>query len=76
RFRVTMEEALDFILQSTKEGKGSEIFVPKLRAYSIMDLKDALVDLYGNTGVEFVGIRPGEKLHEVLINNDEMRQVW
>ena len=76
RFSVTMDEALDFILQSTKEGQGSEIFVPKLRAYSIMDLKDALVDLFGDTGIEFVGIRPGEKLHEVLINNDEMRQVW
>lgn len=76
RFSITMDEALDFILQSTKEGYGSEIFVPKLRAYSIMDLKDALVDLFGNTGVEAIGIRPGEKLHEVLINNDEMRQVW
>ena len=76
RLSITMDEALDFILQSTTEAKGSEIFIPKLRAYSIMDLKDALVDLMGDTGVEYIGIRPGEKLNEVLISNDEMRYVW
>jgi UDP-N-acetylglucosamine 4,6-dehydratase/UDP-glucose 4-epimerase len=76
RFSVTMDEALDFILESTIEGQGSEIFIPKLRAYSIMDLKDALIELFGDTGVNVVGIRPGEKLHEILINNDEIRQVY
>lgn len=76
RLSITMEEALDFILQSTSESKGSEIFIPKLRAYSIMDLKDALVDLMGDGGVEYIGMRAGEKLNEVLISNDEMRYVW
>src|SRR3990172_4969955 len=42
RYSLTMDEALDFILESTQSGKGSEIFVPKLRAYTISDLKDAL----------------------------------
>ena len=76
RFSITMNEALDFIINATNSGKGSEIFVPKMRAYNIMDLKDALNDLLGNFGDEITGIRPGEKLHEVLISEDEIRQSW
>lgn len=76
RFSITMDEALDFILESTIAGKGSDIFVPKLRAYSIMDLKQALVELIGDTGEEVIGIRLGEKLHETLINIDEIRYTW
>lgn len=76
RFSITMNEALDFILESTKLGSGSEIFVPKLRAYSIIDLKNALTELYGKTKEEYMGIRAGEKLHEVLINQDELRYTY
>jgi len=76
RFSITMDEALDFILDSTIQSKGSEIFVPKLRAYSIMDLKDALTELFGNADMEKISIRPGEKVHEVLINENEMRSTW
>lgn len=76
RFSITMNEALDFILNATNSGKGSEIFVPKMRAYNIMDLKDALNALLGNYGEDIIGIRPGEKLHEVLISEDEIRQSW
>ena len=76
RFSISIDEALDFILKATEIGKGSEIFVPKLRAYSIMDVKDALFDLLGKTDEQIVGIRPGEKLHEILINNDEMNYCW
>jgi UDP-N-acetylglucosamine 4,6-dehydratase len=76
RFSLTMNEALDFILESTFLGKSSEVFVPKLRAYSIMDLKDALMELLGKTDEEIISIRPGEKLHETLINTDELRYTW
>ena len=76
RFSITMDEALDFILDAALMGKGSEIFLPKLRSYSILDIKDALHDLLGNTGEEIIGIRPGEKLHETLLNTDEMRYSW
>ena len=76
RFSITMDEALDFILDATLMGKGSEIFLPKLRSYSILNVKNALHDLLGNTGDEIIGIRPGEKLHETLLNNDEMRYSW
>jgi len=76
RFSITMDEALDFIFDATKYGKGSETFIPKLRAYSINDLKQSLVEILQNTDESIVGIRPGEKLHETLINNEEMRYCW
>ncbi|MCS5528707.1 MAG: polysaccharide biosynthesis protein, partial [Nitrosopumilus sp.] len=76
RFSISMNEALDFILKATEIGKGSEIFVPKLKAYSILDVKDALFELLGETEEQVVGIRPGEKLDEVLINKDEMKYTW
>ena len=76
RFSITMNEALNFILNSTIQSKGGGIFVPKLRAYSIMELKDALFDLLEDTGVEYISPRPGEKMHEVLINEDEIRNTW
>ena len=76
RFSLTMNEALKFILDASSQGKGSEIFVPKLKAYSISDVKDALFDLLKDTGVKKIPIRSGEKINEVLINKDEMRQTW
>jgi UDP-N-acetylglucosamine 4,6-dehydratase/UDP-glucose 4-epimerase len=76
RFSITMDEALDFIIESTINAKGSEICIPKLRKYSILDLKDALQELIGNTGWEKVPIREGEKIHEILINIDEIRNTW
>ena len=76
RFSITMNEALDFILESAENGKGSEIFVPKLKAYSIVDLKNALCEIFGSTDEQINGIRPGEKLHETLINFDEGRNTY
>jgi UDP-N-acetylglucosamine 4,6-dehydratase/UDP-glucose 4-epimerase len=76
RFSITMNEALDFIVKSTLMGKGSEIFVPKLKAYTINDLKDAILEILGNSGVEKIPIRAGEKMHETLIDADEMRHTY
>ena len=76
RFSITMNEALDFIFNATKIGKGSEVFVPKLRAYNIIDVKNTLTELLSDTGEKIIGIRMGEKLHETLINEDEMRYGW
>lgn len=77
RFNIMMDEALDFILDSVRMTKGQEIFVPRnLKAYSIMDLKETLNELIEDTGNEMISIRPGEKIHETLINSDEMRNTW
>jgi UDP-N-acetylglucosamine 4,6-dehydratase/UDP-glucose 4-epimerase len=76
RFSITMDEALNFIIESTIMGVGSEVIIPKLKAYSIIDVKEALFELLKNTGYENVGIREGEKLHEVLISEYEVRDTW
>ena len=76
RFSITMDEALDFILKAAEYGQGSEIFVPKIRAYTIFDIRKALTEILGDYGEEIVGIRPGEKMHETLINNEEIRYSW
>ena len=76
RFSLTMDEALDFILDSTFLGNGSEVFVPKLKSYSIMDLKNSVSELVNYTPHTITSIRPGEKLHETLINYDEARYTW
>jgi UDP-N-acetylglucosamine 4,6-dehydratase/UDP-glucose 4-epimerase len=73
RFSITMNEALDFILDSTIHGHGSEVFIPKLRSYKIDDVKIVLQELLGNTGEEKIPVRQGEKFHETLINIDETR---
>ena len=76
RFSITMEQALDFILKATEFGKGSETFLPKIRSYVITDLMDAIIEIMGKTDYEIIGIRPGEKLHETLLNKDEIRYSW
>lgn len=73
RFNITMDGALDFILDSAGEAGDAITFVPKLKAYSITDLRDALFEIMGKTKCEMGEIRPGEKLAEVLISSDEMR---
>lgn len=76
RFSITMDEALDFILESARIGKGTEVFVPKLKAYSIDNLKKSLFELLENTGEQIISLRPGEKMHETLINSDEIKYAW
>ena len=76
RFSITMDAALEFILTATNFGKGSEIFVPKMTAYTIKNITEALHQLYGNFKEEIIGIRLGEKLHEFLISDEEVRFTW
>jgi len=76
RFSITMNQALDFILKATKNGHGSEIFIPKVKAYSLQQIVDILSNLTKTKEYTIIGIRPGEKQHESLINSDEMRCAW
>ena len=70
RFWITLEDAVTFVDQSLKDMKGGEIFVPKLPSMNIMDLAKAIAEECEH---QIVGIRTGEKLHEVLITEDEAR---
>ena len=71
RFSLSMNDALDFILKTVELSRGSEVFIPKARAYSILDVKHALEDLIGKHGEDIIGIRPGEKQYEELLTAEE-----
>ena len=76
RFTITMNEALDFILNSTEIAKGSEIFIPKIAAYDMNLLTLSLYEVIKKTDEKVTGIRPGEKLHETLISTDELQYTY
>ncbi len=77
RFNITMNQALDFIFRALKNALGGEVFVPKLKAYKTGDMKDVIVELMkANNEVEQISVRQGEKYHESLISNDELRNTF
>jgi len=70
RFWITLSQGVDFVLSALKTMEGGEIFVPKIPSMRIVDLARVMAP---ELDFEVVGIRPGEKLHEVLINEDDAR---
>ena len=68
RFWITLQQACDFVLDTLKRMQGGEIFVPKIPSIRVLDLANAL---HEDVGIKEVGIRPGEKLHELLCPFDE-----
>jgi len=77
RFNITMDEALELIFRALKSGSGGEIFVPKLKSYQVDILKNTILELLNKKiDTKIIGIRPGEKFHETLINEDEIRNSY
>lgn len=72
RFWITLEQGVRFVIQCIEQMHGGEIFIPKIPSMGMMELAKALAP---DCGVEFIGIRPGEKLHEVLVSEEEARYV-
>lgn len=70
RFWITLGQAVDFVLMALRDQAGGELFVPKSPSVNIMQLKEAL---YPHVAATIVGVRPGEKIHEVLISQDDAR---
>jgi len=70
RFWITLPQAVIFVLSCFEVMRGGEIFVPKLPSTNILDLTKAL---HPDISTEIIGIRPGEKLHEVLLTKDDSR---
>lgn len=70
RFWITLENAVDFVKESVEHMEGGEIFVPKIPSVKIIDIAKALAP---NLSRNIIGIRPGEKLQELLISEDEAR---
>jgi UDP-N-acetylglucosamine 4,6-dehydratase len=70
RFWITLPQAVKFVLRSFEMMEGGEIFVPKIPSMNIMDLAKAVAP---DCKTKIVGIRPGEKLHEVMVTEDDAR---
>jgi len=70
RFWLSLEQGVRFVMDSIEQMEGGEVFVPKIPSTKVIDLANAIVP---GAKVDIIGIRPGEKLHEVLISEDEAR---
>jgi perosamine synthetase len=70
RFWMTQERSARFALDCLDQMRGGEVFVPKIPSMSLIDLARAIAP---ECELEYIGIRPGEKLHEALISEDEAR---
>jgi FlaA1/EpsC-like NDP-sugar epimerase len=72
RFNITLRESVNLILRALDDAKGADIFIPKLEAYKLSDLAECLIEIFGKqVKVNYSSIRPGEKMHESLINESE-----
>ena len=68
RFLITLEEGVNFVLKNFERMHGGEIFIPKIPSMKIVDLAKAICE---ECELKEIGIRPGEKLHEVMITSDD-----
>ncbi|HBR18407.1 MAG TPA: UDP-N-acetylglucosamine 4,6-dehydratase (inverting) [Deltaproteobacteria bacterium] len=73
RFWITLDEGVNLVLNGLKLMKGGEIFIPKIPSAKMLDICAAIGP---ECKVEIMGIRPGEKLHETLISEDEARHTY
>jgi UDP-N-acetylglucosamine 4,6-dehydratase len=70
RFWLSLEQGVRFVINCIEQMEGGEVFVPKLPSMKVIDLAKAIAP---KAQINVIGIRPGEKLHEVLISEDEAR---
>jgi UDP-N-acetylglucosamine 4,6-dehydratase len=68
RFWLTIEDGVEFVLKSFERMQGGEVFVPKIPSFKVIDVAKVVAP---DVKTEIIGIRPGEKLHEVMITEDD-----
>jgi UDP-N-acetylglucosamine 4,6-dehydratase len=73
RFWITLEHAVDFVIDCMARMGGGEIFVPRLPSMRVVDIATVLAP---NAEHHVIGIRPGEKIHEILLTGDEARHSY
>lgn len=73
RFWITLDEGVDLVFKALKESKGGETYISKIPSFKITDLAKAMLD---DVILKEVGIREGEKLHEVMITRDDSRTTY
>ncbi len=70
RFWITLDQAVELVVSALQHMQGGEIFVPRIPSMKVVDLAKAIAP---GCDIEIIGIRPGEKLHEILITEEEGR---
>lgn len=70
RFWITLDQGVKFVLNCVGHMQGGEVFIPKIPSMKLPELAQAIAP---NCRIDYIGIRPGEKLHEILIAEDESR---
>ncbi|MEE9603344.1 MAG: polysaccharide biosynthesis protein, partial [Thermoguttaceae bacterium] len=70
RFWLTLERGVKFVVNCIEQMHGGEVFVPRIPSMKVMDLAEAIAP---GCEIEYIGIRPGERLHEAMISVDEAR---
>jgi UDP-N-acetylglucosamine 4,6-dehydratase len=73
RFWITLEQGVELVMKALTEGKGGEIFISRIPSCNIVDLARAI---HPEAELEEIGVRPGEKLHEQLLTEDEARSTF
>lgn len=68
RFWITLEQGVNFVLKNFARMQGGEIFIPKIPSMKMVDLAKSMAP---HLGVKIIGIRPGEKMHEVMVPKDD-----
>lgn len=77
RFIISPQEAVELVFDAMKFSVGGEVIVPKLPAFKIMDLVQILKEKHNSdVGIELIGLRPGEKIHELMINFPEIPRTF
>ena len=73
RFWITLPQAVEFVVNSFDRMSGGEIFIPRIPSTTILDLAEAIVP---GSKIEVIGIRPGEKLHEEMISENDAHRTY
>ena len=73
RFWITLDEAVDLVIKAIDEARGGELFIHKCPSFRVVDLAEAMLP---GCELEDVGIRAGEKLHEVMITDEDSRSAY
>ncbi|MBF0498603.1 MAG: UDP-N-acetylglucosamine 4,6-dehydratase (inverting) [Candidatus Riflebacteria bacterium] len=73
RFWITLRQAVAFVVNALREMQGGELFIPRIPSMKIVDLAKAIAP---HARLKIIGIRPGEKLHEIMISKDDSRNLF
>ena len=68
RFWITLEQGVNFVLKNFERMQGGEIFIPKIASMKMVDLARSMAP---DLGIKIIGIRPGEKMHEIMVPKDD-----